>query len=117
MRCSRARGGDSDLVELLAGVPYRVPKHRTVLQDGRSVRIDYGKSDHCCGRFALADERLQAQGLQAESCVGHACARLVRARDIAEVALEHLAHDPLLFLQSVSAGCAECDEAQRSIVA
>ena len=60
------------LAELLAGVPYRIPKHITVLQDGRPVRIDYGENDHCCARFALADEWLRARGLQFEGRVGHA---------------------------------------------
>ncbi len=111
-------GHDADttlhLAEIMAGVPYRVPKHCTVLRDGRPVRIDYGENDHCCERFAFADEWLQARGLQSEGRVGHAHARLARARDIVVVALEHLAHDPLLFLHPPGAGCAECDEARRS---
>jgi aminoglycoside N3'-acetyltransferase len=57
-------GHDADttlhLAELLAGVPYRVPKHCTVLRDGRPARIDYGENDHCCARFALADDWLRA---------------------------------------------------------
>lgn len=114
-------GHDADttlhLAELLAGVPYRVAKYCTVLQEGRPVRIGYGENDHCCARFALADEWLRARGLQREGRVGHAHARLARARDIVEVALEHLAHDPLLFLHPPSAGCAECDEARASVVA
>jgi aminoglycoside 3-N-acetyltransferase len=111
-------GHDTDttlhLAEILAGVPYRVPKHCTVLQDGRAARIDYLENDHCCQRFALADEWLRAEGLQSEGKVGHAHARLARARDIVRVALERLARDPLLFLHPPSAGCAECDEARRS---
>src|SRR5918992_357853 len=51
-------GHDADttlhLAELLAGVPYRLPRYCTVLQDGRRVRIDYAENDHCCARFALA---------------------------------------------------------------
>ena len=43
-------GHDADtmlhLAELVAGVPYRVPKHCTVLQDGRPVQIGYGENDH-----------------------------------------------------------------------
>jgi aminoglycoside N3'-acetyltransferase len=110
-------GHDSDttlhLAELLAGVPYRVPKHCTVLRDGRPVRVDYGENDHCCARFALADEWLRARGLQAEGRVGQAHARLAQARDIVELARERLARDPLLFLHPPDAGCAECDEARR----
>jgi aminoglycoside N3'-acetyltransferase len=113
-------GHDADttlhLAELLAGVPYRVPKHCTVLQDGRRRRIDYWENDHCCARFALADEWLRARGLQAEGRVGHAHARLARARDVVNVALEYLTDDPLVFLHPPSAGCAECDDARRSTV-
>lgn len=51
------------LAELLAGVPYRTSKYCTILQNGRPVRIDYGENDHCCQRFALADEWLRSGGL------------------------------------------------------
>lgn len=104
------------LAELLAGVPYRVPKHCTVLQDGCPVRIDYGENDHCCARFALADAWLRGRGLQSEGRVGYAHARLARARDIVSVALEHLTRDLLLFLHSPAEGCAECNEARSSVV-
>lgn len=114
-------GHDADtmlhLAELLAGVPYRVPKHCTVLQDGRPVRVDYGENDHCCLRFALADEWLRARSLQAEGRVGHAHARLARARDVVAVAVEHLERDLLLFLHPPSAGCLHCDAARASIAA
>lgn len=105
------------LAELLAGVPYRVPRHCTVLRDGRPVRVDYGENDHCCARFTLADGWLRERGLQSEGPVGHAHARLARARDIVRVALEHLARDPLLFLHAPAEGCADCDEARRSTAA
>jgi len=105
------------LAELLAGVPYCVPKSCTVLQDGRPVRLEYGENDHCCERFTLADGWLRERGLQSEGRVGHAQARLVRARDIVRVALEHLAREPLLFLHPPSAGCADCDEARKSTAA
>ena len=104
------------LAELLAGVPYRVPKSCTVLQAGRLVRLEYGENDHCCERFTLADGWLRERGLQSEGRVGHAQARLVRARDVVAVALEHLAREPLLFLHPPSAGCADCAEARRSTV-
>ena len=104
------------LAELLAGVPYRVPKHCTVPgPNGRPVRIDYGENDHCCARFALADDWLRARGLQREGRVGHAHARLVRSRDVVAVALEHLARDPLVFLHERGSGCGDCDEAWNSI--
>ncbi|HET6577216.1 MAG TPA: AAC(3)-IV family aminoglycoside N-acetyltransferase [Gemmatimonadales bacterium] len=113
-------GHDADttlhLAELLAGVPYRVPKHCTVVQDGRPVRIDYGENDHCCARFALADGWLRPRGLQTETRVGHAHARLARSRHIVDAAIEHLVRDPLLFLHPPAAGCAECDAARASVV-
>jgi aminoglycoside N3'-acetyltransferase len=98
------------LVEILGGAPYRVPKHCTVLRDGCTIRIDYGENDLCGARFALADDWLRARGMQREGVVGHAHARLVRARDVVSVALEHLARDPLVFLHPPGANCAECDE-------
>jgi len=103
------------LAEILAGVPYRVPHHCTVLRDGRPQRIAYGENDHCCARFALADGWLRAAGLQAEGRVGRAWARLARARDIVALAREQLATDPLLFLHPAGAGCAECDAARGSV--
>ena len=113
-------GHDADttlhLAELLAGVPYRTPKHCTVMQNGQPVRIDYGENDHCCARFTLADGWLSGSGLQKEGRVGHAYARLARARDIVAAAREHLASDPLLFLHPAGAGCEECDDARRSVV-
>jgi aminoglycoside N3'-acetyltransferase len=105
------------LAELLAGVPYRVPKHITVLRDGRPVRIEYGENDPCGDLFTLADEWLRARGLQAEGPVGHAHARLVRSRDVVAVALEHLRRDPLTFLHPQGAGCKECDEARATLAA
>ncbi len=114
-------GHDADttlhLAELLAGAPYRVQRYCTVLRDGRPIRVEYGENDHCCARFALADDWLRARGLQREGWVGHAHARLARARDIVDVAVEHLAREPLLFLHAPDAACSECDEARRSLVA
>lgn len=103
------------LAELLADVPYRIPKHVTVLRDGRPTRVEYGENDHCCARFALADGWLRERGLQREGVVGHAHARLVRSRDVVRVALEHLSRDPLVFLHPADAGCDECDEARRTV--
>jgi aminoglycoside N3'-acetyltransferase len=112
-------GHDADttlhLAELLAGVPYRVPRHVTVLRDGRPVRVDYGENDHCCARFALADGWLRERGLQREGPVGHAHARLARARDVVAVTVGHLARDPLLFLHPAGEGCEDCDEARASV--
>lgn len=101
------------LAELMAGVPYRVPKHITVMEDGRPVRIDYGENDLCGERFVLVDDWLRERGLQSEGRVGHAEARLARSRDIVRVTVERLAPDPLLFMHPPGAGCEECDEARR----
>jgi aminoglycoside N3'-acetyltransferase len=105
------------LAEALAGVPYGLAKHCTVLRDGRRVRVDYVENDHCCRRFALADEWLRAAGLQREGGVGSARARLARSRDIVRVALEKLRLDPLIFLHATSDHCEECDAARRSVEA
>jgi aminoglycoside N3'-acetyltransferase len=103
------------LAEVMAGVPYGVPKSCTVRQDGRTVRVDYEENDHCCARFALADEWLRERDLQAEGAVGHGRARLVRARDVVSLALERLARDPLVFLHRLDEGCDECSRARGSI--
>ena len=111
-------GHDADttihLAEVLAGVPYQVPKHCTILEHGRPARVDYTENDHCCERFALADEWLRARGLQREGQVGHASARLAASRDIVAVVRERLERDPLIFLHPSESRCAECDEARRS---
>jgi aminoglycoside N3'-acetyltransferase len=101
--------------EVMAGVPYRVPKHITVLQNGSPARVNYHENDHCCARFALLDEWLRTKGLQREGRVGHAHARLIRARDIVDVAVEHLGTDPLVFLHPESEGCEECDAARLTV--
>lgn len=112
-------GHDADttlhLAESLAGVPYSVPKHCTVLRDGRPVRVEYRENDHCCERFALADAWLREGGLQAEGTVGRAPARLARSKDIISVALARLARDPLIFLHSAAAKCSDCDAARAGL--
>jgi aminoglycoside 3-N-acetyltransferase len=112
-------GHDADstlhLAELVAGVPYAVRKHCTVVEAGQVRRIEYAENDHCCARFALADEWLRAHGLQSEGTVASAHARLARSRDIVACALEHLKRAPLLFLHPRTAACAECDAARHSV--
>ncbi|MFO1069936.1 MAG: AAC(3) family N-acetyltransferase [Geminicoccaceae bacterium] len=103
------------LAEVLAGVPYRVSRHCTVRGPDGPLRLDYAENDHCCSRFALADDWLRASGLQREGTVGRAHARLVRARDVVAVATARLAADPLLFLHDADAGCDECDTARASL--
>ena len=103
------------LAELIAEVPYGVPRHCMVLQDGKRVRIDYLENDHCCRRFALADDWLRARGLQSEGPVGHGTARLARARDIVDLAVDAMHREPTIFLHGSGEGCADCDEVRRSI--
>lgn len=80
--------------------------------NGQPFRIHYKENDHCCLHFAKLDEWLRAQGLQSEACVGHVHARLTRAIDIAKITMEHIAHDPPVFLHSQSEGC---DQARKNI--
>lgn len=113
-------GHDADtslhVAELLAEVPYGVPKHFTGRGgDGQPIRIDYRENDHCCQRFALADDWLRAHGLQAEGPVGHGTARLARSHDIVRLAVDALRREPLLFLHGAEEGCGECDEARASV--
>ena len=103
------------LAEVLAGVPYWVRKSCTVTENGALRRIEYEENDHCCARFALLDDWLEERRLQRTGTVGHALAKLIGARDIVEVARARLGRDPLLFLHPPEAGCAECDEARRSV--
>lgn len=102
------------LAEVLAGVPYRVPNHITVREDGCVKRIAYGENDHCTRRFALMEAWLEERALQASGPVGSARALLARSRDVVKVALERLERDPLLFLHPRGA-CSECDEAHLSL--
>lgn len=103
------------LAELMASVPYGVRKDCTVLEDGESKRIEYLENDHCCQRFKLVGEWLRARGLERSGQVGSAVARLVRSRDVVDVAVEHLKRDPLVFLHPVEEGCEECTEARASV--
>jgi aminoglycoside 3-N-acetyltransferase len=103
------------LAEVMAEVPYGVPKHITHVVDGRPVRIEYDENDHCCQRFALADEWLRTRGVQREGRVGNAHARLIRSRDVVDVVVEQLRRDPVTFLHPRGSGCQECEDAWLSI--
>lgn len=103
------------LAELMAGVPYRRAMYFTLLQDGRPERVDYEENDHCCQRFALADDWLRSPGLQSEGSVGYAHARLMHARELVASACAQLAKDPLLFLHPRGTDCGECADAWRSV--
>lgn len=97
------------LAELLAHVPYGLEKQVTV--DGRVVQ--YRENDHCCARFDQLDAWLGER--QHEGRVGNAEARLMRARDVLDVAVAALKRDPTVFLHPRGSGCEECDEAWESI--
>ncbi len=103
------------LAEILGGAPYRRRKHCTVMSDGLPQRIDYCENDHCCQRFALADEWLRACGALREGPVGHGHARLMRASDLVTAVRAQLEADPLIFLHAPRAGCYECDDARASL--
>lgn len=105
------------LAELIASVPYRTESYCTIVENGRPVQLRYGENNHCCVRFALADEWLRSAGRQAEGVVGHAHARLADSRDIVALAVERLVADPLLFLHPLEQGCGECVEARQSVSA
>lgn len=100
------------LAELIAGVPYRLPKHCTVVRDGEPERVEFGENDHCCRRFALVGDWLADQ--LTVGTVGQARAILVRSRDIVDAVVPRLRQDPLLFLHAQDDHCAECDAARAS---
>lgn len=102
------------LAEFMAGVRYRLRKYVTVLQDGVPSRYEYEEIDHCCERFALVDSWLDERGLQRRGIVGHAEARLVRARDVVDAVLERLRADETVFLHRLGTDT-ECDEARASL--
>jgi aminoglycoside 3-N-acetyltransferase len=103
------------LAEAIARVPYAVSHPCVVEVDGDARTLLIAETDHCCRRFRLADHWLRARGLQREGQVGHAEARLVDARAVVAVALEHHRADPLIFLCAQGSGCEECDAAHASI--
>ena len=102
------------LAEILAGVPYGVPKSCLAIVDGELTRVGYLENDHCCERFRVVDDWLRASGTQREGPVGNADARLVRARDIVRAVVPRLEEQPLLFLHPSAEGCVECDAARAS---
>ena len=103
------------LAELEAGVRYRRPKQCTVVRDGALVTIEYGENDHCCSRFNLVDEWLDAAAVQARGPVGQAEARLVPARELVEIVSERLREEPDFFLHPRGSDCRQCEEAWSSL--
>ncbi len=98
------------VAEAIAGVPYSV-SNPAVDMDGQTVMV--AETDHCCVGFRKADEWLGER--QRIGKVGNAEARLVRSRDVVDVAVAELRRDPLVFLCPPSKGCEECDRARASI--
>lgn len=103
------------LAEIMAGVPYGIPRQATVMHDGRPQRLEFRENDHCCRRFNLVDDWLRAEGLQREGRVGNAASRLCRAADVTRVVVRQLEADPLFFLCPPGSGCEECDLAHASL--
>lgn len=102
------------LAENLAGVRYRRQCRSLALVDGRAVYVEYAEPDHCCERFALLDEWLDARQAQRRGPVGRGEARLARARDVVAAALGRLQEDELVFLHPPGR-CGECDDARASL--
>jgi aminoglycoside 3-N-acetyltransferase len=102
------------LAENIAGVRYRTPKYATILRDGQPTRYDYSEIDHCCQNFNLMDLWLEGERRQFRGIVGHAEARLVRSRDVVEVALSRLRENETVFLHPPGIDI-ECDEARASL--
>lgn len=105
------------VAEAIAGVPYSI-SYPTVVGldvDGVAQTVDVAETDHCCRGFRQLDGWLDARGLLRRGAIGNAEARLVDARALVDVALEHLRRDPLVFLCAPSAACDECDAARASV--
>jgi aminoglycoside N3'-acetyltransferase len=107
------------LAEELAAVRYRIPKYVTVREDGRTRRRLYAEIDHCCQKFALLDDWLNAEWLDAEvrqrrGPVGRADARLARSRHIVDAAMARLRADETIFLHAPGVD-GECDAARASL--
>ena len=102
------------LAENLAGVRYRRDAHVTVLEAGRPARLDYREIDHCCQRFELVGDWLDAAGLERRGEVGHAEARLMRSREVVRLVAARLRQEETVFLHPPGTDV-ECDDAWRSL--
>lgn len=102
------------LGEALAGVRYRSRKQVAVLRDGAPTSIPYREIDHCCQRFSLVDEWLDAARVQRRGTVGHAAARLTRSRAIVDVVTAQVRANETVFLHPYGVD-SECDEARDSL--
>lgn len=105
------------LAELLARVPYARAQHITVLRNGEPTRIDYFENDHCCRLFRRVNKWLNRCALQSQGTVGNASAKLIRSRDLIDVALAELDWDPFVFLHPRGSRCDECADAWQGVPA
>jgi aminoglycoside 3-N-acetyltransferase len=103
------------LAENLAGVRYGCAKHLMLRRASGIVRLDYFEIDHCCEKFALLDDWLEARSLQSRGTVGAGHARLARSRDVVATALEQLRRDETVFLHGTGE-CQECNNARLGMV-
>ena len=103
------------VAEAIARVPYSVQHPCVVELNGVAERVLIAETDHCCVGFRRTSEWLRAEGLERAGMVGRAQALLCDSRAVVRVALEHLRAEPLVFLCSADAACAECDAARDSI--
>jgi aminoglycoside N3'-acetyltransferase len=102
------------LAESMAPVRYYLSKYLTVLRSGQPVRYQYDEIDHCCERFKLVDEWLDAVGRQVRGIVGHGEARLMQSRDVVSVVVEQLRRNETVFLHPPGVDH-ECDAARASL--
>jgi aminoglycoside 3-N-acetyltransferase len=102
------------LAEALSGVRYRLQKSVTVVEGGKRRRYDYAEIDHCCQRFTLVDEWLDAEGRQRHGRVGHGEGRLATSRDVVATVCARLRANETVFLHPPGVD-SECDEARASI--
>lgn len=102
------------LAENMAGVRYGLDKTLTILEDGKPTLVSYREIDHCCARFALLDDWLDAAGQQHRGQVGSALARLARSRDVVAHARRRLRAEETVFLHA-RGECAECDASRAAI--
>jgi aminoglycoside N3'-acetyltransferase len=102
------------LAEGLAGVRYRRRKYVTVAEGDRTRRCEYSEIDHCCEKFKLVDDWLDAEGKQRRGRVGHGEARLSASHDVVTIVCARLRTDETLFLHEPGVD-SECDDARASM--
>jgi aminoglycoside N3'-acetyltransferase len=102
------------LAEALAGVRYRRRKSVTILEAGKPARYCYCEIDHCCHKFNLVDQWLDADRRQRHSRVGHGTARLASSQDVVATVGARLRTNETVFLHDPGVDT-QCDDARASI--